>query len=257
MGTTVTFSIRSLVITAATAIAVFAAYLVGSGQAGNSTAIAAEQSAAVDAPSIVMTGSGEATGVPDQLTFSLGVRTSASDVSTALNSSSNITRRVLRAVRAQHIAPKDVQTTGLSINAIYDYSDSAPPVITGYAVTQSMAVLVRELPNAGATISSAVSAGGNAVRLHDVRLQIGDEDALLKQARTAAFAEARAKAEQYASEAGLQLGDVSSVREVHVTPSVHQLYRTTGSLTDAVAPVPIRAGQADLRVTVSVVWSFA
>lgn len=123
------------------------------------------------------------------------------------------------------MATKDVHTTGLSINATYDYSGDGPPVITGYAVTQSMSVLVRDFSRAGATISAAVGAGGNAVRLHEVRLQIGD---------------------------------VSSVREVNVSPSMDKVYRSAAFDTAASpASVPIRAGQAELQVTVSVVWSFA
>lgn len=257
MGTTVTLSVRSLVVTAATTLAVLAAYLIGS-TSGTSTARAAVEPAVNEKPSIVMTGSGEATGVPDQLTFALTVRATAADVSSALNSASGTTRRVLQAVRRQSIATKDVQTTGLSIQATYDHSDDGPPVLTGYAASQSLSVLVRDLPRAGATISAAVSAGGNAVRLHDVKLQIGDEDALLAEARAAAFAEARAKAEQYAAEADLQLGQVSSVREVTASPGYQEGYRLAAR--DAVAytaAVPIRAGQAELHVTVSVVWTFA
>ncbi len=256
MTTTVTVRVRSLMVTAATTLAVLVAYLIGSAQAGTSTA-AASQGAGADAPSIVMTGTGETTGVPDQLTFSLAVHTSAADVSAALHSANNTTRRVLQAVADQHVARKDVQTTGLSIHPTYDGSGNGPPVITGYAVAESMSVLVRHLPGAGATISAAVSAGGNAVRLHDVRLQISDEEALLRQARSAAFAEAQAKAEQYAVASGRQLGEVSSVREVHAAPRVDQVYRSLAFAAASTEAVPIRAGSADLRVTVSVAWSFA
>lgn len=253
---TVTVSVRSLVVTVAATVAVFAAYLVGSTGVATSAAVAAQQPASGDVPSIVMTGTGDASGVPDQLTFSLAVHTTAADVSTALHSSSTTTSHVLHAVRAQQVAPKDVQTTGLSINAIYDYNGNGPPVITGYAVSQSMSVLVRRLSDAGATISAAVSAGGNAVRLHDVRLQVGNEDALLHQARAAAFDQARVKAEQYAAAAGRQLGAVSSVREVHVASSVDQSFRSAPLDAAAAGSVPIRPGTADLHVTVSVVWSF-
>jgi uncharacterized protein YggE len=256
MSTTVTISVRSLVVTAATALAVLAAYVIGSAQAGTSTALAAQGSTSGDGPSIVMTGTGDATGVPDQLRFSLSVHANASDVSTALHSASKTTRQVITAVRAQHVAPKDVKTTGLSINAVYHYSDTSPPVITGYAVTQSMSVLVRTLPDAGATITAAVDAGGNAVRLHDVRLQIGDEDALLRQARADAMKQAHAKAAQYAEAAGRELGEVTSVREVQASPSYLPVYRAS-ALDASVPSVPIRAGTAELHVTVSVVWSFA
>jgi uncharacterized protein YggE len=257
MRSTVTVSIRSLVFTAGVAIAIVAAYAVGSAQSGGSPAFAAEGSASSDAPSIVMTGSGEATGVPDQLVFSLTVQTSASDVSAALRSANTATRNVLRAVSGQGVARKDVQTTGLSISPVYDYSGNGPPVITGYSVSESLSVLVRSLPDAGSVIGTAVKAGGNAVRLHDLRLQIGDEDALLRQAREDAFAQAKAKAEQYAAASGRQLGEVISVREVHSSRNLDRLALPAVFDAQAMSHVPIRAGSANLKVTVSVVWSFA
>jgi uncharacterized protein YggE len=257
MRSTITVSVRSLVITTAVAISVAAAYALGSAQSGASPAFAAEASAPSDVPSIVMTGTGEATGVPDRLVFSLAVHTSASDVSTALSSANAATRHVLAAVNGQGVARKDVQTTGLSISPTYDYSSDGPPVITGYAVSESLSVLVRSLPDAGSIIGSAVNAGGNAVRLHDLRLQIGDEDALLRKARADAFAAAKAKAEQYAAASGRQLGEVTSIREVHIAPHINGLYRSASLDAVALGKVPIRAGSADLKVTVSVVWSFA
>ncbi len=257
MSRTVSVSVRSLVVTAATTGAVLAAYVVGSAQAGSSSALAAQGSAPGDAPSIVMTGTGSATGVPDQLMFSLSVHANASDVSGALHSASSTARHVIKAVRGQQVAPKDVQTTGLSINAVYSYSQNAPPVITGYAVTESMSVLVRKLSDAGATMTAAVDAGGNAVRLHNVQLQLGDEDALLRQARADAFAEAHAKAEQYAQAAGRRLGEASAVREVHASPTYERVYAAGMRDAAPVPSVPIRAGTEELHVTVSVAWSFA
>ena len=255
MTSTVTVSIRSLVITAVVTMAVLLSYLIGSTQAGSSTATAAQEPASGDVPSIVMTGTGEATGTPDQLKFSLAVRTTAADVSTALGSANAATRQVLAAIREQGVAPEDVQTTGLSVNATSDYSGEGPPVITGYVVTESMSVVVRNLPDAGATISAAVIAGGNSVRLHSVRLQIGDEGALLEKARTAAIEEARAKAEQYAEATGRELGEVFSIREVNINSSGRSSYRLAEAAVADFASVPIRAGTADLNVTVNVVWS--
>ncbi len=257
MPTTISFSVRSLVMTTVTALAVLAAYLVGSTQPGSSSALAADTSAAAVKPTIVMTGSGKVTGVPDQLTFALDVRASAPDVSTALNSASTSTRRIVAALRAQNVAFKDVQTTGLSIEPVLDYSGNGPPVTTGYAATQGLGIRVRDLSKAGAAISAAVHAGGNAVRLHDVKLQIGDQGALLARARAAAFDEARSKAQQYASEAGLQLGDVTSVREVHVRSAPSPGISAAAMAATPAPAVPIRAGRAELGVTVSVAWTFA
>ncbi len=260
MNSSVTVSIRSLVIALAVAAALLLAYLVGAVQGDAAPAAAAPAAAAVTdvspaTPTIVMAGTGTATGVPDQLTFAVGIHATRTDVSTALNSSSRTTNSVLDAVQAQGVDADDVQTTGLNINANYDYPDDGPAVITGYTVSQNLTVLVKSLPDAGKTISAAAEAGGNAIRLHDVRLQVGDEDALMAEARDAAIAEAEAKAKQYAEASGRSLGDVLLVREGGGGHAQVRLPEATYATADMVRAVPIRAGKADLEVQVSVVWS--
>ena len=255
MGSTVTVSIRSVVITLGVALAVLLSFWIGSAQVGSATATAAEPPASVDEPPIVMTGTGEATGTPDQLKFSLAIRTTADDVSTAMESANAATRRVLAAIGDQGVPADDVQTTGMSVRSVLDYSAEGAPVISGYAVSESMSVVVRELPDAGATITAAVVAGGNAVRLNNVRLQVGDEEALLEKARTAAIEEAQAKAEQYAAASGSELGEVASIREVTSNSDTRSSYRLEAAAVADYASVPIRAGTSDLNVTVVVVWS--
>jgi len=262
IASTLTVSIRTLLVAVAVCAAVIVAFLLGSGRQDDARAAAAPAATApavsADAPTIVMAGSGEATTVPDQLTFAVEVRKTAASVSTALNQSSRTTRAVLEAVAAQGVERDDVQTTGLDIHATYDYSDDGPPVITGYAVSQRMSVLVRSLPDSGDAISAAAGTGGDAIRLHGVKLRIGDEAGLLRKAREAAMADAQAKAQQYAEAAGQSLGEVLSVRESLGGGGRQKIgyeRAAMGLAADAYRSVPIRAGSADLDVTVSVVWA--
>jgi len=257
MGQTVTISVRSMLATGAVVVALVVAFLLGSGQSDASPAAAATPATRpADVPSIAMTGTGESATVPDQMTFSIGVRTSASDVSDALESANGITSRILAALKEAGIDADDVQTKGLNVHATYDYSGEGPPVITGYAVAQNLAVLVRSLSDAGPAISAAASAGGNAVRLSDVRLRVGDPEAQLREARDAAITEAQEKAEQYAEATGQELGAVVSLRE-NSRGGGKVLYESLSerAALDVASSVPIRAGSSELEVSVSVVWS--
>ncbi len=263
MASTISISVRSLLVAVAVCAAVVIAFLLGSVRQDGARAASAAaptattQTNASDRPTIVMSGSGEATTVPDQLTFSVDVRKTATNVSTALNQASRTTRAVLEAVAAQGVDREDVQTTGLDIHATYDYSGEGAPVITGYAVSQRMSVLVRSLPDSGDAISAAAAAGGNAIRLHGVKLRVGDEPGLLRKARDAAIADARAKAEQYAAASGQSLGEVLSVRESggRQAPKVGFAQAAAYDRMAGLSAVPIRAGSADLSVSVSVVWA--
>ncbi len=254
--------VRSLALGAAAALTVVSAYAWGSSQgdgAPDATAAGVLRPAAAvaggeAARTIAMRGTGESTGVPDQLTFRLSVRAKAGDVTTAMDDASRSMRRVLGALGRADVRRKDVQTTGLSVRPDYDYSSSGPPVLTGYAATQSVSVLVRDLRDSGAAIAAATEAGGNAVRLSGVRLRIGDREALLAEARDAAVAQARAKAEQYAAATGQALGPVLTVREVRSSGGTPAEMVNARAVLDAAASVPIRAGSEDLEVTVAVAW---
>ena len=115
-----------------------------------------------------------------------------------------------------------MQTTGLSMHAVYDYHSYGPPTLRGYRVGQRAQVLVRDLATGGQAVSAAVRAGGNDVRVGDIGLRIADTDSLLARSRDAAVQEATAKAQEYADAAGQTLGPVLTLREVHATPVAPQ-----------------------------------
>jgi uncharacterized protein YggE len=244
------------VLTIAMMLAVLAAYFVGSvGSGGGGVASAADDTSATTENKIVMSGTSDVTGIPDQLTFHVSVRNTSSDVSSALGNTGSAMHRVLAALNGVGIDRLDTQSTGLSLHPEYSYS-SGTRVLVGYQASQGMTVLVRSLPDAGKAISAAVHAGGNAVQVGDVRLKIGDMDALLSKARADAVADAKAKAQDYVDAAGASLGDVVSVREVATGGGGRVLqFARAGDLAAASRPIPIRPGRSTLKVTVSITWA--
>jgi uncharacterized protein YggE len=260
MNRSITLSTKGVLVAAVAALALVVAYLLGS--AGGS-AQAAPGTAATTAPdgtarTLVATGTGKSIGVPDQLTFALSVGVTRGDLKTALADASATTTRVLAALAHTGVRRADVQTTGLSMNAVYDYHSYGPPTLRGYHVSQRAQVLVRDLAHGGPAVSAAVAAGGNDVRVGGIRLRIGDQDKLLAQARRAAVAQATAKAKEYAAATGQTLGPVQRLRETHApaTPT-HPLPTYGRAAMDSLAAAPpIRAGRDKLSVTVRIVWQF-
>ena len=66
------------------------------------------------------------------------------------------------------------------------------------------------------------------MRLDGLRLQVGDPDGSLEPARTAAVDQARAKAEEYAADAGRELGEIVTISEVNDRPYNDQATSPTG-----------------------------
>jgi uncharacterized protein len=263
MNGTVTMSVKGLVLAALVLLALLAAYLLGG--AGGTTLVpahAAPEAAAAEIQqrTLRMVGAGEATVVPDQLTFVLSVTDKQAALDQALAGSSATMRRVLAALRDYGVRDADVQTTGLQMHPEYDYPAYSPPVLTGYRVTQRALVEVRDLARGGKAVSAAIRTGGNGVRATNLRLTVSDPDAALDRAREAAVAAATAKAERYAGAAGQDLGEVLSLREVGPNQPRQPRWQAgylERAAHDELAALPIRAGKDDLTVRVEVVWALA
>jgi uncharacterized protein YggE len=262
MDSKVTVSVRSMLLAGLLLLGLLVAYLLGSaGRPGAAPANAAEDQTAqaTDRRTVVMSGRGEASAVPDQLSFGLSVGLTRTDLDVALADASAKMRRVLASLEDYGVEKADVQTTGLSMNPVYEYHESSPPTLIGYRVSERAHVTVPELRNGGKAITAAVNAGGNDVKASNIRLEISNPDAVLKLAREAAVEEATTKAKEYAAATGQTLGDVLSLREVSPATRPSQPYAEEYRAADLAASktLPIRAGEHELKVTVAIVWEFS
>jgi uncharacterized protein YggE len=261
MSQNITISVRSILVSALAVAALLVAYLIGAaGDGGAGTSAVAANADEPATPSMVMTGTGEATAVPDQMAFSVTVAQTRTDLDTAMAATNASMKKVYATLTNQGVAKSDVQTTGLSMHPVYEYPEHSAPVIVGYRVQQKAEVLVKELSSGGKTVSAVVSAGGNGVRVGHLQLQVGDPEAVLAQARQAAVRSATRKAEEYAEATGQSLGTVISLKEV-VPQTVENPYAyraAEDSLSAGSIPaMKVRPGEDQLSVTVQLVWEFA
>ena len=208
---------------------------------------------------ITMTGSGDATGVPDEMTFKLSVGSTADDVSVALDQASGKMKQAIAALRKNGVEKKDTETTGLSINPTYQYFNNQPPVLTGYRVRQSMQrarpLVARRRQGAERGRERGWELGPH---LEPRASPSGTSDALLCRARDKAGRRGHreGQAVRRCGRAGPGRRPDAS-REVKATP-MNQLYDSAvGNMTldrAAYKAVPIQAGSEKLDVEVSVVW---
>jgi uncharacterized protein YggE len=211
---------------------------------------------ATGGPGITVGGRADVAGTPDTLRLDLSVVVTAASVSEALASANHSADVVQQSLLGNGVAKKDLQTSGLNIQPDYDYSAGGTPRLKGYQVSESVSAKLRDLGRAGDAIGKAVGAGGNAVRVNAISLDLEDTGALVSAARGKAFADARAKAEQYAKAAGRALGDVVSIAENVATPSgIPMSYPAAAGPAPDMAKVPIQPGSQDVSVSVNVVFA--
>ncbi|GGF92271.1 hypothetical protein GCM10007304_02750 [Rhodococcoides trifolii] len=198
-------------------------------------------------------GLGEVQGTPDTLTTQIGVEAVATDVTAAIEQANTAVTSVTDAIVAAGVDRSDVQTQQVSIDPQYSGGFSGDTSeISGYRATNTLRVTVRDLSKASSVLGDATTAGGNATRVSGVSFRIDDNSALVADARSRAFADARDRAEQYATLSGGELGGVLSITE-NITGQEQPM--TLSDRSSASSAVPIEPGQQTVGVSVAVEWA--
>jgi uncharacterized protein len=205
---------------------------------------------AVASTGVEVGGVGTARGTPDVLRFGVGVEVDADAVDAALSGADDAARAVIEALRGADVPEEDVQTANVSVHPRYGDRGER---ITGYTARHDLSVTLRDVGAAGAVIAAVADAGGDAARIDGVSYALEDDAAVQAEARAAAFADARHRAEQYADLVGRELGDVLWVRENVSSPAPMPLAAADeAALARGLALEP---GSTAVTVTAEVRWS--
>lgn len=201
---------------------------------------------------ITVTGEGSVEAAPDIATVSLGVTTQAPTAAEAMDANSAALRTVLDNLRGAGIEPRDIQTTGLSLNPNWNSRgyDGGPQQIDGYIASNVLNVRVRQIDRLGAVLDAAVADGANT--LNGITFGVADDRPLLDDARAAAVEDARARATLLTRAAGVTLGRILSISEMQGFPPPVPMFRELAS--DAAAPVPVAGGEVAMGASVTVTW---
>lgn len=204
-------------------------------------------------PMVVVQGVGEVSAKPDIAHISVAVVVNDQNASTALSETSRAIRRTLRELADAGVAQADIQTSGLSLQPVYDNgrltSGLSGPRIVGFEARNGLAVTVRDLESLGPLLDDLVRDGLN--QLTNVRFDIDDAEPLLDQARRLAVADARRKAELLVDAAGVALGPLLELREGSAAGGPQRFARAEASFA---SDVPIARGEISLRATVTMVY---
>lgn len=204
---------------------------------------------------ISVSGTGKVTLKPDVADLHLGVLVNRPTVKAARADAAVAMTKVLAALKALGIDDKDIQTSNVSLQPTYDYQNGVnPPRITGFQMSNSVTVTVRNLDKLGDAIDNSLTAG--ATSLDGVAFRVDDQTAAEAQARQAAMTEAKSKADTLAAAAGISIGGVASISETSA-PIPYPINYSLGAVSaapDAKVATPIQAGTTDVTITVAVVY---
>ena len=151
---------------------------------------------------------------PDIATISAGVTSRAQTAVEAMRQNSAEMRQVIERIKSLGVDEKDIQTTGINLNARFDYDrNSQSQVFRGYQVSNRVSVKLRDIDRTGMILDALVQAG--ATDLGGPRFSADDDTAAKEEARGRAMERARERALSYARMAGY-----SGIRLLEVSESI-------------------------------------
>ncbi|MEX1019068.1 MAG: SIMPL domain-containing protein [Litorilinea sp.] len=181
-----------------------------SAQAQTAPAQTAQHGSGAITGAITVVGEGTITLEPDIARANIGVEAVDESVQVASQEAESVMADLLEALAAAEIAERDIQTASFSI-----YSERGTmndPEAMRYRVNNQVQVTIRDLDRVGEILDLAMDAGAN--QIYGVQFTLEDPAAHEGEARQAAVAQARAKAEELAALSNQTLGPVLHISEI-------------------------------------------
>jgi uncharacterized protein YggE len=206
-------------------------------------------------PQLTVSGTGLVRVSPDTASINLGVATQDSDVAQAVAASNLAAEAIINAVKNLGVAPEDVRTTYFNVSPQPMYDQSGQPTgQTNYWVNNTLVVTLRQVDQLGAVLQAAVDAGANSI--NGITFDLTDKSQAEEQARQAAIADARQRAERLATAAGATLDEIVSIYTGGYSYGAINYVEAASSAGSAGGgTVPIAPGTFDVRIDVTLAYT--
>ena len=205
-----------------------------------------------DRRTISLSATGAVKTTADKVDITTGVTTEGQTARAALDKNTAAMSKVVDGLKDAGIEPKDIQTTNFSISPVYQQRKQGQAAfITGYRVTNSVHIIVRDTKKLGGILDKVVSLGAN--QIGSISFGVSEPEALKDEARKQAMRNAIANARLYAEAAGVELGPVLTITENSGGYIAHN-QRMAAPMAKMESAAPIEAGTTTIEVRINVTW---
>ncbi|MFZ3043551.1 MAG: SIMPL domain-containing protein, partial [Minisyncoccia bacterium] len=213
---------------------------------------------------ITVQGSGQAALAPDVARISFSVQNTAATVAEAQTVTTKQANAALDFVKGQGVAEKDVKTLSYNISPQYSYPRPCPvgalcpdysgtPKITGYQVSETVQVTMRDLTKVGEMLGGLGKLEVQNVNGPDFALD--DSTAGYDAARADAIDKAKAQATLLAKQLGVSLGKIVNFSESSGGYPYPMAYGLGGGVAETKASAPnVPTGENTYNASVSITY---
>jgi uncharacterized protein YggE len=212
---------------------------------------AAEVQIQAQGPVVELTVSESVEAAPDIATVSAGVTTQANTAVEAMRTNARAMTAVVERIKQLGVAERDIQTSGISLGAMYDYNQQTQrQIFRGYQASNRVSVKLRDIQKTGEVLDALVAAG--ATDLGGPDWSIDDDTTARAQARTAAIRQAQAQALEYARLSGYSGVRLLEINETMMPMRPMPMMRQMAVAEAADASTPVQPGMVQSSVNVTV-----
>ena len=200
--------------------------------------------------SMSVSSQGKSTVTPDIARLSFSIVSNGKNPEELADNNNEKMNAVIENVKSQGIEEKDIKTTNYNLSPDYRYDENTERrFITGYTMTQTVSLKVRDLTKVASILGGITPLGVNQVG--GVEFDLENRDKALADARAEAISKAKDKAEQMAKEAGVKLGRITSVNEYQSVNGYRGEYAMGGDMMKASIAPSIQPGTQEITVEVT------
>lgn len=212
---------------------------------------------------ISVSAEGTANRIPDIAQISFSVNSDGGkDLAKIQEDNTNKMNEITKYLDEQGVKKEDIKTSSYNVSPRYQYFPCTagfcrPAEVTGYTISQTVEVKVRDTAKAGDLIAGSVERGANGIT--GPNFVVDDETEAADEARGMAIEKARAKAEQIAEQSGLRLGKLLNVSEDNYGGEQPMYDRAMGmgameAQSNAAAPA-LQPGSQEVKANVTLTYS--
>jgi uncharacterized protein len=219
--------------------------------AGSGAAANAQTTSSRRIPTLTVSGQASVVRAPDRATVSFRIETTNEQAAAATSANAAIANALTARLAPLNIPSSAISTSGYGLN--YNPRPPKPdPASTqryGYTVERTIEVVVNNVDGAGAVVDAGVAAG--VTNVNGITFSLRDRHAAVRDAQTAALADAVAQAHSLAAAAKVRLVRILAISPSGGSMPPGPLLRASPGLMMAAA-VPTTIDPGNLTVTASV-----
>lgn len=221
----------------------------------NDRALAGSSESNRSRPTLVVSGSGTTSVSPDQAKVVLAIVSNDQLLTTAQNENTQTTRKVIEALMAAGVPTGDVETSNFAVWPQYSNPDkngsNKPPTIVGYQVRCELTVTVKNLPQLGKILDTALKAGANEIIT--ITYEKADTSKATEKALAIACRDAMSKARAIAGALGMRLGPIVQINEGGAEDGSPRPL-SSGFKSIGAGDIPVQPGNLEIRSDVTITF---